>query len=393
VSEDTSAGSPTVDSGGTELSPDGRRRAVRSHQDEVDSVAIYTAMSEVESDASLAEVYRRLAAAEARHVAHWATRLAEAGTPPGPARPSLRARVLIWLARRFGPGLVLPTIASGEASGHLAYVGQPEVAGTALAADERSHLRLLQTIVGPAAPRGMEGASLARLEGRHRAVGGNALRAAVLGANDGLVSDLSLVMGVAGANLASRSVLITGLAGLLAGAISMALGEWLSVQSSRELYTHQLEVEASELAEHPEEEAEELALIYRAKGLGEAEARQLASRLTAEPSTALDTLAREELGIEPGELGGSPLQASAASFLLFAVGAVPPVLPFALLSGGTAVLVSLAASAVALFAIGAATTLVTARSVWFSGLRQLAFGLSAAGITYGIGSLIGAGLG
>ena len=238
--------------------------------------------------------------------------------------------------------------------------------------------------------RGIQGRELATLEGRHRGVGGNALRAAVLGANDGLVSNLSLVMGVAGAALTPGSILVTGFAGLLAGAGSMALGEWLSVQSSRELYQRQLEIEREELATAPAEEAEELALIYQAKGVSADEARTLAQRVIASPDTALDTLAREELAIDPEELGGSAWVAATTSFLLFSVGAIIPVLPFLLASGQRAVLASVGVSAVALFALGAAITLLTGRSVFASGARQLGFGLAAAGLTYVVGRLIGA---
>jgi VIT1/CCC1 family predicted Fe2+/Mn2+ transporter len=239
---------------------------------------------------------------------------------------------------------------------------------------------------------GAEGPFIARLEGRHKATAGNALRAAVLGANDGLLSNFSLVMGVAGASLGGREIVITGLAGLLAGAGSMALGEWLSVQSSRELYEKQIGVEAEEIRLNPAEEAEELALIYQAKGLGEAQARDVAERLLSSEASALDTLAREELGIDPGELGGSAMQAATTSFLLFAAGAVVPVAPFLLLDGRTAIVVSAAASAAGLFAIGAGITLLTGRSVWFSGLRQVLVGLAAAGLTFGIGRLIGVSL-
>jgi len=182
--------------------------------------------------------------------------------------------------------------------------------------DERSHARLLREL---STQGGREGGALARLEGRHRTIGGNALRAAVLGANDGLVSNLSLVRGVAGASLSSRSILVTGIAGLLAGSGSMAMGEWISVRSARELFERQIGEEREELEEVPDEEREELALIYQAKGLTSQQAGRLAARLVADRETALDTLAREELGIDPGELGGSPLQATGASFLLFCV--------------------------------------------------------------------------
>lgn len=360
----------------------------RNRQDEVDSATVYRAMAAAESHSQLAEVYRRFAETEAEHAEFWAGKLAEAGADePAPA-PTRRARALAWLARRFGPGVVVSTMRSGEVAGGGGYAAQPETAGTGLADDERSHDRLLATIE-TVPGRGAEGSVLARLEGRHRATSGNALRAAVLGANDGLVSNLSLVMGVAGAALASSTILVTGLAGLVAGAGSMAMGEWLSVQSSRELYERQIDVEAAELAEVPEEEQRELALIYEAKGLSSEQAEALAARLVADEATALDTLAREELGIDPEELGGSAWEAAGASFVLFALGAVVPVLPFFLIAGLPAVGTSLVLSALALFAIGAGITLLTGRSVWFSGARQVGVGLAAAALTYGVGSLIG----
>jgi VIT1/CCC1 family predicted Fe2+/Mn2+ transporter len=235
----------------------------------------------------------------------------------------------------------------------------------------------------------MEGGLLAQFEGRHRTAGGNAMRAAVLGANDGLVSNFSLVMGVAGASLSSSTILLTGLAGLLAGAISMALGEWISVQSSRELYEKQIRIEKEEIAQSPEEEAEELALIYQARGLEEKPARQLATQIMSNRETALATLSREELGIDPEELGGSAWEAAITSFLLFALGAIIPVIPYFFLSGMQAVALSALFSAAGLFAIGAAITLFTGRPVWQSGLRQVLFGMAAAAVTYLIGRLIG----
>jgi VIT1/CCC1 family predicted Fe2+/Mn2+ transporter len=268
------------------------------------------------------------------------------------------------------------------------YDSQSEAAHTHLPADERSHARLLRTISG-----GLEGSAVAQLEGRHRATSGNALRAAVLGANDGLLSNFSLVMGVAGAQLTGQAILITGLAGLLAGAGSMAMGEWISVQSSRELYTRQIRVEAAEIEEVPDEEEEELALIYQAKGLPEAQARAMAARIMADPATALDTLSREELGIDPQELGGSAYEAAITSFVLFAIGAIVPVAPFIFLSGWQAVVVSAVLSALALFGIGAAITLMTGRSVLFSGLRQVGIGIAAAALTYGLGTLLGVAIG
>ena len=358
-------------------------------QDELDSALLYETLAAGESDRRLAEVYRRLAATERRHAEHWMATLRERGVAVAPFRPGWRVRVLRWIARRFGPGLVVPVIASQEQADARKYAAVPD-RPAGIDRDEVAHARALHMIAGPG---GVQGPLLARLEGRHRSTAGNALRAAVLGANDGLVSNLSLIMGVAGAHLASRDILITGTAGLLACSCSMALGEWLSVQSSRELYEQQIEIEGEEIRVHPEEEAEELALIYEAKGLSEADARNLAGRLMASSGSALDTLAREELGIDPKELGGSAWQAAMTSFLLCGVGAIIPVLPFVALSGRAAVIGSLAASAAGLFGIGAAITVLTGRGIWRTGGRQVAIGLGAAAITFGIGRLIGVSVG
>ena len=355
--------------------------------DEVSSAYLYRTLVDIEGATPLAEVYKRLAETEEAHANFWEDKLKQSGQIIPPRSPDWRSRTLGALARRFGPSFVLPTMANLEQMGGHTYDQQPEAKGTALPSEERSHKRLLQTIAG-GKNIGMEGSLLARFEGRHRAVGGNALRAAVLGANDGLLSNLSLVMGVAGANLASQNILVTGLAGLLAGSISMALGEWISVQSSRELYQRQIKIEADELAQVPDEEEEELALIYQSKGLPEDQAKALASRLMADKTVALDTLAREELGVDPEELGGSAVEAALTSFFLFALGAVCPVAPFAFFQGTTAIIVSLIASAVGLFLIGGVITLMTGRGVLFSGLRQILFGLIAATVTFGVGRLL-----
>jgi VIT1/CCC1 family predicted Fe2+/Mn2+ transporter len=304
-------------------------------------------------------------------------------------KPGARARLMAWLVKRFGAGAMLPSIVSLEKVDSLQYDTQADAVSGGLPGAERSHARLLEAIAG-AAPDALSGGVLARIEGRHHGMGGNALRAAVLGANDGLVSNLSLVMGVAGAGAASHTILLTGVAGLLAGAISMAMGEWLSVNSSRELYQRQIETERYELETVPDEEKEELALIYEAKGLPRDQAEALAARIISDKSTALDTLAREELGIDPEELGGSPWLAAFTSFGLFSLGAIFPIVPFLVTENMTATVASLVVSAMAMFAIGAATTVFTGRGMMFSGLRQLAFGVAAAVITYGAGRLFGA---
>lgn len=357
--------------------------------EERNSAALYAALATIETDAKLAEVYRRLSATEEKHAESWATRLRESGVTVPVFQLSWRTRTLIGVARRFGISTILPALSSTEDSAAHGYVaGQ---SAEAMQAQERSHARLLRQI-SRTTTGGLEGAALAQIEGRHRSAGGNALRAAVLGANDGLVSNLSLVMGVAGAELSGQAVLITGLAGLLAGAISMALGEWLSVQSSRELYEKQLRTEAEEIEAAPEEEMEELALIYQARGLDESTARQLAKQIMQNQESALETLAREELSIDPSELGGSAWEAAITSFVLFALGAIIPVIAFFLLEGLAAVALSIALSIVGLFVIGAAITLFTGRSVWFSGTRQVLFGLAAAAVTFLIGRLIGVSL-
>jgi vacuolar iron transporter family protein len=303
-------------------------------------------------------------------------------------KPNWRTRTLIFLARRFGPEFVVPNIVPLKQIDSHKYDLQPEAQAGGLPGEEQSHARLLRAITSGSRV-GLEGSRIAQLEGRHRAIGGNALRAAVLGANDGLLSNFGLVMGVEGADLNGKSVLITGMAGLLAGACSMALGEWLSVQSARELYHRQIEVERQEIVEVPEEEAEELALIYEAKGLPKDEARSLAQRLIKDKPVALDTMTREELGINPEEMGGSAWGTASASFCLFALGAIIPVSPFFFISGIEGVVVKAVLSELALFGIGAGITLLTGRGVLYSGLRQVAFGLIAAGITFGLGRIIG----
>lgn len=362
-------------------------RYKKSRQDEIDSAAQYHAMAEGEPRPGIADVYRRLAAVEEKHAAFWEERLRAAGVDPGARRPSFRARVLARLARRFGAKVVLPTVAAGEYAQRNGYLTHPETSGTSMTDEERMHARLLGNVLAKA--HGLGGSALARIEGRHRNVGSNALRAAVLGANDGLSSNLSLVMGVAGATVESRTILLAGIAGLLAGAFSMALGEWVSVKSARELAEREIAIEKSELEHDPEEEREELALIYESKGLAPKEAGALSRALMKDQGTALDALSREELGIDPSELGGSPWTAAITSFVLFALGAIIPVAPFLFVSGGLAPVVSIAASGVGLAIIGVGISLITGRSPLWSATRQLVLGFLAAGATFAIGRAIG----
>jgi VIT1/CCC1 family predicted Fe2+/Mn2+ transporter len=364
------------------------RRFRANLQGEVDSATVYKALAEAEPDPNLAKVYGKLASVESAHAQFWRKHLDAQGAAWRAPTPSLRARSMAWLARRFGAGFVLPSIAAAEARDIDAYDSQAEAVAGGLPTDERSHARVIQAAASTGA--GMVGPSIATLEGRHRGGGGNALRAAVLGANDGLVSNLSLVMGVAGAATSPHTILITGIAGLVAGSCSMAMGEWLSVTSAREFAKKQIATEADELERSPEAEKEELVLIYQAKGIPEDEAKALADRLLADKTTALDTLAREELGIDPDSLGGSAWAAGATSFCLFALGAIFPVVPYIFLTGGSALGASLALSGVALAAIGAGTSLFTGRNPAFSAARQVVIGYAAAAVTFGIGRLLGA---
>lgn len=368
------------------------RRLRANLQDETDSAALYRAMAESEPKAEIAAVYNRLAETEETHARFWQRRLDKAGETVA-IKPSWRARTLIWLSRRLGSNAVLPTVMGQELGNRDVYDHQAETAGTPMSAQERSHARLLAHLATRSTKPGWDGARYAQLEGRHSAGGGNTLRAAVLGANDGLVSTFSLLMGAAGAAFSPSALLATAAAGTLAGACSMAMGEWISVQSSRELYQRQIAAEAEELTTAPAEEREELALIYQAKGFSAEEARAIAGRVMDNPDTALDTLAREELGINPDDLGGSAWAAAGSSFLVFVLGALIPALPLLLFPAAAAVAACAVASGLGLFLIGAAITLFTGGSALRGGLRQLGIGAAAAAVTYGAGSLFGAALG
>jgi VIT1/CCC1 family predicted Fe2+/Mn2+ transporter len=357
----------------------------RNLRDEEDGAALYTALAEAESDPVRRDLFQQLAAAERSHAEVWRQRLAAAGAAAPPWRPGWRTRILSLLARRLGPGFVLPSIAAAEVADRNKYAGQADAA--ALSADERGHAAVMEAAL---ANSGSVGRDIARAEKWHRgASSGNELRASVLGANDGLVSNFCLIMGIAGAGAANSAILLTGFAGLAAGACSMALGEWLSVTNARELAVTQIGREREELEQTPEAEAHELGLIYQAKGLDRDSAVKLARQLMADKGAALDTLAREELGIDPAELGGNPWGAAATSFLLFAVGALVPILPFLWSKGVPAIMLCAGFSGAALAAIGVVTSLFNGRSALFSALRQVVIGAVAAGVTYGVGMLLG----
>ncbi|MEO9256225.1 MAG: VIT1/CCC1 family protein [Tepidiformaceae bacterium] len=356
-------------------------------KEEVDGAALYRRLASAEKDPNLSALYSKLAESEDRHLALWEAKLREAGAEIPEYGPSLRVKALGWVARRFGTQLVTPIVTRMEVNATAMYDDQPEAIEHGLPADERSHARIFREISRHGSPQRTP-VNIAQIEGRHRGGTGNALRAAVLGVNDGLMSSVSLVMGVAGANPGRSFVLLTGIAGLIAGSFSMALGEWLSVRSSAESFNRQVEIERDELEMMPEEEEAELTLIYQAKGFTEAEARDAAKRIIQNPVTALDTLTREELGMSADEVGNAWV-AGSTSFFLFGIGAILPVLPWIFIGGTSAVVASAVAAGLGLFLAGSVTTLFTGRSILFSGSRMLLFGVVAATVTFLIGKAIG----
>jgi VIT1/CCC1 family predicted Fe2+/Mn2+ transporter len=359
------------------------KRYRNNYLGEMDGAGLYRALARWEENVTRRRVLERLAEAEERHARRWEELLRSSGASVPKHRPSSRARILALLARVFGARRVLPVVIGLEAKDEEHYQKQPEARG--LPAEERGHRRALGALDSPP----VTVAGILERERWHRRGGGGSLRAAVFGVSDGLVSNFSLVMGVAGASVAPEFVLVSGVAGLLAGAFSMAAGEWISMKAQKEMLEKQLELEKEELEMSPEEEREELALIYQAKGIPEVEAKALAERLLSDPSTALDTLAREELGLDPQELG-SPWAAAFSSFAAFAIGALVPLLPFLLREAlGNPVAASAVASASALFLVGAALSIFTSRGALVSGVRMLAIGCAAAAVTYAVGSLFG----
>jgi VIT1/CCC1 family predicted Fe2+/Mn2+ transporter len=361
---------------------------LKNIQTEIDAGFLYRVLAENEKDPNVAEVFRQMSEIEHSHA------LAFAGKhnirPEDLPGPSQRARTLRLIGKIFGYDYILGVLLDTEKSISTSILSARQKHHKARSISDTAHVTILKNILNTY--KNISATNLARFEKRHRSVGGNALRAAVLGGNDGLVSNFSLVMGIAGATSGREEVLLTGLAGLLAGALSMALGEWISVKSSQELSENQMQLEMEELETNPEGEEKELALIYISKGIPEAQAREMAADIISRKEHAHEILVREELGINPDELEGSAMEAAVTSFALFAVGAIIPVIPFFFTGGTTAILLSATLSAIGLFLIGAAITLFTGKSVWFSGMRQVVFGLSAAAITFGIGKLIGVSL-
>jgi vacuolar iron transporter family protein len=406
------------------------QRSLENLKLERDAIVLYDRLSEIERDPRRAAAFRSIASNERRHAEIWATKLREQGVDvPEPNGPRVRIRAILAVARVFGTRAVADLVRALEGDEEATYdeqAGSPEI--EAIAADEREHAEIWRRLeadekLGPgvtngdgrpaegagtnplaipaaAPPAGTAGShagaraaredpgAIARREQWHRVGQSGTLRAVIFGVSDGLVSNTSLVMGVSGASSDPRLILLTGIAGLFAGSFSMAAGEYISMQSQRELFERQIELEREELRVMPEEEEAELAALYQAKGFAPDEAKRIAARLFRDPEAALDTLIREELGLDPDELG-NPWRAAGGSLVAFAVGAAVPVVPYLFGGGGVIFALSLAISLAAMFAVGVAVSMLTGRSALFTGARQVAIGVAAAAVTYGVGRVIG----
>jgi len=340
---------------------------VDSWYHEKESAWLYRQVAAAEPDPHKQRLFTQLAAAAEDQAAKWEVSAQSANRAHAPGRvfvPTLRARVVARLLRLLGPRPMRSVLAAMKLRGLSVYTAP--VAG------------------GHAMP-----TTLSDVGVRHRGGLGGNLRATVFGVNDGLVSNASLVLGVAGAAAPSSFVLVSGVAGLLAGALSMASGEYVSVRSQREMYEYQIALEREEIAEYPEEEAEELALIYEARGVALAQAREVSQALLARPEQALDVLSREELGLNPDDLG-SPWGAATASFLSFATGAAVPLIPFLVsMTGERALMATAVITAVALFAVGLAISLFTGRQALRGALRMVLIGGGAGAVAFGVGRALG----
>ncbi len=336
-------------------------------REEKESAWLYLSVADAEPDERKSRLFLSLATAAEEQADIIARDMSKQGSAVPAYRPSLRARIVARLAYLLGPRRIRGVLASMKVRGVSVYVAPAPVG------DHRMPT------------------SIEDFAGGHGGVAGGNLRAAVFGANDGLVSNASLITGVAGATADPQVVMLTGVAGLLAGAFSMAAGEYVSVRSQRELYEHQIRQEREELSHYPEEEAEELALIYAARGISMEQAREMASIVFKDPEEALRVLSLEELGINPDDLG-SPWGAALSSFGSFAVGALLPLLPFLLWPGHGNLLAVAAVTAAGLFGMGAAISLFSGKRAVFGGLRMLCIGAGAGIATFAVGKLLGVSL-
>jgi len=339
---------------------------IESWYEEKQSAYLYKIMTAIEEGPANKALFGALADAAESQALIWEERMRSEGIQvPAGFHPSVRTRFVAWLIRALGPRSIRPVLAAMKVRGLSVYSGGMIRAGHPM-------------------PTNVE-----EIGHRHTTFsGGGNLRAAVFGVNDGLVSNASLVMGVAGATQDSKIIFMTGIAGLIAGAASMAAGEYISVRSQRELYEYQIGLERDELEEYPEEEAEELALIYNARGVSMEQARQIATDILQDPEHALNTLAREELGLNPDDLG-SPWGAALSSFVSFALGALVPLLPFVFGERTQPIPAIILLTGISLFFVGAVLSLFTGRGAMKGGVRMVLIGGSAGLIAYMIGTVLG----
>jgi len=371
------------------VTPFDRTRSLVSLKLERDAVFLYDQLAAIERDPARAEAFRSIAANERRHAEIWASRLAadDVAIPPF-SGPRTRIRFVLLAARLMGTSAVSDMVRALEGDEETAYLAHDDPSLAGMIEDERAHAEVWRNLDAGTITAAGTGPKAPPTERFHVKGNSGTLRASIFGVSDGLVSNLSLVMGVVGAAAGNAIIVLAGVAGLLAGAASMAAGEWISMKSQREVFERQIEVEREELRVMPEQEERELAALYQRKGIPEADARRLARHLMEDPEMALDTKVREELGLDPDQLG-SPWGAAGGSFVAFVVGAFVPLVPFLVTSGPPAFYGSLGLSFVALFVVGGGVSLLTGRSLWRSGLRQMIIGALAAAITYAVGTVIG----
>ena len=357
---------------------------------------MYRALADL-TDGDRREALLELAAIEDRHAAHWMALLHQSGVeiPPDTGELDPDDAQLLARAEQLGLGAVLADLEETERRAQGVYDAEPD-ALPGMSDDEREHAEILSGLVeaqthDPMSPDAAR-ETLNAAESWHRTDKSGTLRAAIFGVSDGLVSNTALVMGFAGSGVPNTTVLFAGFAGLLAGAFSMAAGEFVSVSSQTDLFRRELAMEKQELKEKPLEEQRELELIYRAKGLDPQTARRTAEKIMSDPRTALDTLAREELGLDPDELG-RPVRVALSSFAAFAVGAVVPVIPYLFLSGTSALIVAVVLAVLAMLVVGGTVGRLSGLGVTRSALRQLLVGGGAALVTYVLGRLVGTSLG
>jgi len=361
-------------------------------KNEMEAALVYRRMAEEEQNAQRREILLELASTEEGHAKVWAEELDKRGVVVREHRPKLRARIYLWLMKRFGVRSVLQVledVEKGAASGYsegIGVVADPKLREkiAEVAPIEQGHSRILAVLDGRAERGGLNEV----LHGERWHKGGGSIRDVIFGMNDGLLSTFSLVTGVAGATASNQIILLSGIAGAVAGAISMTAGAYVSTKAEREVSEKHVEMESLELAMMPEQEENELALLYRLKGVPSDQARNIAQTLLRDEATALKTMSREELGLDIEELP-DPKSAALASGLSFVVGAIVPIFPYLVLSGVLALAFSIGLSLGGFFLMGVTRTLVTARNPWRSGAEMFLIGTGAAVFTYMIGFILG----